>query len=99
MTEMVKSNIVSRWLSIDNADNNKHEILTGYNHPDPMKKIWQYDCSDHNQCVNQVGYNNVDVQIVDDNNLLPQAVEQPTLDSRVFTPKAVKHKINIICAP
>ena len=99
ITTKVTSKIVERWLSIDNADNNKHEILTGYDHPDPMKKIWQFDFLDYNRCVGKDDYKNVDMQIVETNSMLEQEVKRPEVEYSVYTPESEKSQIDIICAP
>ena len=86
-----------RWLSIDNADNDKREIISGYNHSDFKKKYWLYDIQDQNGCINYSETNNIFVETNEASNTFNQRVVEDTVFLMEITRDIEKLNLDVIC--
>lgn len=84
------------WLSVDNADKDKHEILSGRSYY-LQNKLWRLDDLYSNDCVI---YNNADNEDIEIHEITPssiQIIERARLTESRFAPGVKSHKIFIEC--
>ena len=86
-----------RWLSIDNADNNKREIISGYNRSDFRKKYWLYDILDQEGCINYSETNSVFIEVYDFFDRYNQHIDNKDLHPTEIVRDIETFNLNIIC--
>ena len=86
-----------KWRSIDNADNNMYEILSGYDDGTFQKKLWRFDESTINTCITYGTKTNIELgkdYIVSSQ---IQYVKYGQASPRTFNPQLNTYKIEIKC--
>ena len=79
------------WLSVDNADKDKHEILSGRSYY-LQNKLWRLDDLNPNECVNYSNQANDNVEIQEYIQRITQIIERARLTEMVFIPGVKSHK-------
>lgn len=84
------------WISIDNADGDVHEILSGRD-TQVQKKLWLLDESNPNGCVNYCGATNVEIPISEVSDQIIQYILRTDPTRWSFVPKVTNNNLTIIC--
>lgn len=85
------------WLSVDNADLDTHEILSGFDNYTLEKKIWRLDELNQNSCVVYNSTDNEELDKTEVDTLLFQATDRLIPDENWFRPDIKTLKLNILC--
>ncbi len=85
------------WLSVDNADLDTHEILSGFDNYTLEKKIWRLDELNQNSCVVYNSTDNEELDKTEVDTLLFQATDRRFPDENRFTPAIKTFNLNILC--
>lgn len=85
------------WLSVDNADLDTHEILSGFDNYTLEKKIWRLDELNQNSCVVYNSTDNEGLDKTEVDTLLFQATDRRFPDENRFRPDIKTLKLNILC--
>lgn len=85
------------FCSIDNADYDSHEILSGYGFYGIGKMLWQYDQANINGCITQSESYNIVMALTDRYVRFEQKVFSHRTDSRQLRPTVQQSTITIKC--